>query len=52
MCNRKVGRFINWVVRRCNVKFKGAITEGIRINVQPVDKKTKPEFTESNFEAA
>ena len=36
-----------------NVKFKGTITDGIRIKpLQPVIKKSKPEFTESNFEAA
>lgn len=35
-----------------NVKMMGAITDGVRIKpLQPV-KKVKPEFTESNFEAA
>ena len=35
-----------------NVKMMGAITDGVRIKpLQPVD-KVKPNFTESNFEAA
>jgi hypothetical protein len=35
-----------------NVKMMGAITDGVRIKpLQPV-KKVKPEFTESNFQAA
>ena len=36
-----------------NVKFMGAITDGIRIKpIQPVINKTKPEFTEANFKKA
>jgi hypothetical protein len=35
-----------------NVKMMGAITDGVRIKpLQPVE-KTKPDFTEVNFEAA
>ncbi len=36
-----------------NVKMMGAITDGIRIKpIQPILNKVKPQFTESNFEAA
>jgi hypothetical protein len=36
-----------------NVKMMGAITDGIRIKpLQPTEVKTKPIFTEANFEAA
>jgi hypothetical protein len=36
-----------------NVKMMGAITDGIRIKpLQPTENKSKPSFTEANFEAA
>jgi hypothetical protein len=36
-----------------NVKMMGAITDGVRIKpLQPTEVKTKPIFTEANFEAA
>jgi hypothetical protein len=36
-----------------NVKMMGAITDGIRIKpLQPTENKSKPIFTEANFEAA
>jgi len=36
-----------------NVRMMGAITDGVRIKpIMPILKKTLPEFTESNFEAA
>jgi hypothetical protein len=35
-----------------NVKFKGTIVDGIRINPVKYKEKTKPTFTEAKFEAA
>jgi hypothetical protein len=46
------GMLIELYVDR-NVKMMGVITDGIRIKpVQPTEVKTKPIFTEANFEAA
>ena len=35
-----------------NVKMMGAITDGVRIKPIRPEKKSKPEFTQANFEAA
>jgi len=35
-----------------NIKFMGSITDGVRINPLRPKEKVKPDFTESNFEAA
>lgn len=35
-----------------NVKMMGAITDGVRIKPIRPEKKSKPDFTQSNFEAA
>ncbi len=46
------GMFIELYVDR-NVKFMGAITDGVRVmQVQPKKNKVKKQFTEDNFEAA